>query len=75
MNILNREVPLFNELLNGQKTSVNIGAPDGEHFQSEMKQLIDFIYGSVPVLINNIRRRLKLSLNEQLDMKNKGRRD
>ncbi|WP_422656780.1 low molecular weight phosphatase family protein [Paenibacillus sp. EC2-1] len=50
----NRDVPLFNEIYKGQKTSVNIGPPDRKDFLEQMNKLVHFFYESTPLMIRNI---------------------
>ncbi|RKL64745.1 hypothetical protein CR203_24580 [Salipaludibacillus neizhouensis] len=50
----NRDICLFNEILNGQQTPVNIGSPDSEDFFEQMSQLVRYINHSVPYLIRNL---------------------
>ncbi|MGO4548432.1 hypothetical protein AB4Z29_26945 [Paenibacillus sp. 2TAB23] len=50
----NREIPLFNEVYNGQKTAVNIGGPDSEDFVEQMKKLVHFFYEAAPRIIHNL---------------------
>ncbi|WP_235885368.1 arsenate reductase/protein-tyrosine-phosphatase family protein [Paenibacillus cymbidii] len=55
-----REIPLFNEVYNGQKTAVNIGAPDSKDFVEQMKKLVHFIYEATPHIIHNLEQRTTL---------------
>jgi protein-tyrosine phosphatase len=52
-----REIPLFNELFNGSKKSVNVGAPNSQNFYNEMTELVDYIYDAVPPVLKNIEKR------------------
>jgi len=56
----NREIPLFNEVYNGQKTAVNIGAPDSEDFVEQMKKLVHFFYEATPRIIHNLEQKATL---------------
>lgn len=49
-----RDVPLFNEMYNGQKTSVNIGPPDSKDFLEQMNKLVHFFYEATPQMVRNI---------------------
>ena len=56
----NREIPLFNEVYNGQKTTVNIGAPDSEDFVEQMNKLVHYFYEATPSIIRNIEQKTVL---------------
>jgi len=56
----NREIPLFNEVYNGQKTAVNIGAPDSEDFMEQMNKLVHYFYIATPSIIRNIEQQTAL---------------
>lgn len=55
-----REIPLFNEVYNGQKTSVNIGAPDSEDFVEQMKKLVQYFKEATPCIIHNLEQKADL---------------
>ncbi|MRH43261.1 hypothetical protein GH741_11275 [Aquibacillus halophilus] len=50
----NRDIFLFNEVLDGQKTPVNISSPDSDDFLEQMNQLVRYIENSVPNLLKNL---------------------
>lgn len=50
----NRDIYLFNEVLNGQQTPVNIGSPDSVDFLEQMNQLVMYVNNSVPYLLRNL---------------------
>ena len=50
----NKEIPLFNEIYKGKSTPVNIGAPDSEGFEDQMRSLVEFFYEATPQIIKNI---------------------
>jgi hypothetical protein len=50
----------FNEVYNGQKTAVNIGAPDSEDFVEQMNKLVNFFYEATPRIIRNIEQKAAL---------------
>lgn len=50
----NCDICLFNEVLNGQQTPVNIGSPDSDDFLEQMNQLVRYINNSVPYLLRNL---------------------
>ncbi|WP_141502946.1 hypothetical protein [Paenibacillus luteus] len=50
----NREISLFNEVYNGQKTAVNIGAPDSEDFVEQMKKWVHLFYEAAFSIMNNL---------------------
>ncbi|XEC94042.1 hypothetical protein AB6A23_22270 [Paenibacillus tarimensis] len=56
----NRDVPLFNEVYNGQKTAVNIGAPDSEDFADQMYNLVRYFYEAMPSIIRILEKRAAL---------------
>jgi protein-tyrosine phosphatase len=56
----NREIPLFNEVYNGQKTAVNIGAPDSDDFVEQMYKLVQFFYEATPQIIRNLEQKAAL---------------
>jgi protein-tyrosine-phosphatase len=56
----NRDVPLFNEVYNGQKTAVNIGAPESEDFAEQMYNLVKFFYEAMPYIVQNLVKRTAL---------------
>ncbi|OCT13551.1 hypothetical protein A8709_18320 [Paenibacillus pectinilyticus] len=56
----NREIPLFNEVYRGQKTAVNIGAPDSEDFEEQMKKLIQYFYEATPRILHNLEQKTTL---------------
>lgn len=50
-----RAILLFNEAAGiGGGASVTIGAPDGEHFEAEMRALAERIADAVPTLIHQL---------------------
>ncbi|MDQ0878843.1 protein-tyrosine phosphatase [Paenibacillus sp. V4I3] len=50
----NREIPLFNEVYKGEKTAVNIGAPNSEDFVDQINKLVHYFYEATPSIIRNI---------------------
>jgi protein-tyrosine phosphatase len=50
----NRDVPLFNEIYNGQKTAVNVGPPDSEDFLVQMNNLVRYFYEATPIIVRKI---------------------
>ncbi|KIL41871.1 hypothetical protein SD70_04470 [Gordoniibacillus kamchatkensis] len=56
----NRDVPLFNEIYNGEKTSINVGAPDSVDFVDQMNNLVKYFYESMPSIIRNLEQRTAL---------------
>ncbi len=50
----NRDIYLFNEVLNGQQTPVNIGSPDSVDFLEQMNQLVKYVNNAVPYLLRNL---------------------
>lgn len=54
----NRDIFLFNELFNGQKTPVNIGSPDSVDFAEQMNQLVKYVNDAIPYLLRNIEREI-----------------
>ncbi|GIP38978.1 hypothetical protein J31TS4_22580 [Paenibacillus sp. J31TS4] len=53
----NRDVPLFNEVYNGQKTAVTIGSPESGDFAEQMHRLVNYFYEAMPSLIENLQKR------------------
>jgi protein-tyrosine phosphatase len=49
-----RDICLFNEVLNGQQTPVNIGSPDSVDFLEQMNQLVMYVNNAVPYLLRNL---------------------
>lgn len=49
-----RDIFLFNELVDGTQTPVQVGTPDSEGFRDQMKELVEYIHTSIPKLIENI---------------------
>lgn len=49
-----REIVLFNEMIDGSDLSVQVGAPDSEGFENQMKELVNYINSSIPRLIKKI---------------------
>lgn len=56
----NRDVSLFNELFNGQKTDVNIGAPDSDDFAEQMHNLVKYFYVAMPNIIKKLEKQTAL---------------
>jgi protein-tyrosine phosphatase len=54
-NEYNREIRIFNEILKGDNTSVNIGAPDSIDFNAQMRSLVEYFNRAVPVVIDKLR--------------------
>jgi protein-tyrosine phosphatase len=50
----NRDIILFNEVLNGQTTPVNIGHPDSPNFFEDMKQLVLFFREAMPKILQKL---------------------
>lgn len=50
----NCDICLFNEVLNGQQTPVNIASPDSDDFLEQMNQLVKYINNSVPFILRNL---------------------
>jgi protein-tyrosine phosphatase len=50
----NRDILLFNEVLNGQTSPVNIGHPDSPNFLDDMKQLVIFFHKAMPIVLRNL---------------------
>jgi protein-tyrosine phosphatase len=57
----NRDIYLFNEVLNGQQTPVNIGSPDSVDFLEQMNQLVMYMNNSVPYLLRNLEKLNRVS--------------
>ncbi|WP_166242655.1 hypothetical protein [Paenibacillus turpanensis] len=49
-----KDIYLFNELYKRQTAPVNIGSPDSEDFEEQMKLLVNYIHDAMPELVNNI---------------------
>ncbi|WP_274362409.1 hypothetical protein [Paenibacillus thermotolerans] len=49
-----RDIPLFNEVYNGHNTPVNIGPPDSDNFEEQMRSLVQYFYDATPELYKNI---------------------
>ncbi|WP_443128771.1 hypothetical protein [Gracilibacillus sp. D59] len=45
---------LFNEVLHGQQTPVNIGSPENAAFLEQMNQLVMYINTAIPYLLRNL---------------------
>src|SRR5690606_1110255 len=58
-----KEIALFNELLDGSRVPVQVGAPDSEGFREQMKGLVEYIHSAMPRLVNKMLERSKA--NEQ----------
>jgi hypothetical protein len=56
----NGDVPLFNEVYNGQKTAVNIGAPNTENLAEQMHNLVRYFYEAMPNIVQNLEKRTTL---------------
>ncbi|MFD2611603.1 arsenate-mycothiol transferase ArsC [Paenibacillus gansuensis] len=50
----NKNILLFNEVLNGGTTPVNIGHPNSPTFLEDMKQLIIFFREAIPIVLQKI---------------------
>lgn len=60
--VFNKEIPLFNEIYNGKSTSVNIGVPDSEGFEDQMRGLVEYFNEAIPQLVTNIEQKYKKHL-------------
>ncbi|MEK3886886.1 arsenate reductase/protein-tyrosine-phosphatase family protein [Bacillus sp. FSL K6-3431] len=56
----NRDICLFNEVLNGQQTPVDIGSPNSVNFLEQMNQLVMYVNNAVPYLLRNLEKPLCL---------------
>lgn len=50
-----RDILLFNEVLDGSTTTVQVGEPDSEGFQEQMKDLVEYFHSAMPGLIARIK--------------------
>lgn len=50
----NRDIVLFNEVLNGQTSPVNIGHPESPNFLEDMKQLVVFFREAMPIVLQKL---------------------
>jgi len=51
-----RDIFLFNELIDGTQTPVQVGTPDSEGFRDQMEKLVEYILSSIPKLIEKIKK-------------------
>lgn len=58
----NKEILLFNEIYNGKSTPVNIGVPDSEGFEDQMRGLVEYFNEAIPQIIINIEQKYKKHL-------------
>lgn len=50
-----KKICLFNEVYNGEFTSVTIPPPDKDgRYLTEIKNMVDYIYNSMPVFVKNL---------------------
>jgi len=57
--VFNKEIPLFNEIYNGKSTPVNIGVPDSEGFEDQMRELVEYFNEAIPQIVTNIEKKYK----------------
>ncbi|WP_199621234.1 arsenate reductase/protein-tyrosine-phosphatase family protein [Paenibacillus alkalitolerans] len=58
----NRDIPLFNEIYKGENSPVNIGTPDNENFEQQMRSLVQYFDDAMPELIRNISKKYKINM-------------
>jgi protein-tyrosine phosphatase len=51
-----KEIILYNDLLDGSQTSVQVGSPDSDDFKEQMRNLINYIKKSTPELVEKIKK-------------------
>jgi protein-tyrosine phosphatase len=51
-----RDILLFNEVLDGSNTPVQVGEPDSEGFHAQMRELVEYINSAMPKLIDRLKK-------------------